>query len=85
MATDLTALTAAIALSVRATAQKAIDLSTPEDALAKSKTINLAFGTGAAKANQIWSDRRTLGASASETIDLVGALSNAFGGTVSLA
>jgi len=85
MATDLTALTAAINLSLRAVAQKAINLSTPEEALTKSKTHNLAFGTGAAKANQIWSDRRTLGASADETLDLVGALTNAFGATVSLA
>lgn len=47
-----------------------LDLTTPVDAL--SKTIANAFtsGTGANKANLVWSDRRSLAAAASETIDL---------------
>lgn len=39
-------------------------------------------GTGADQASQQWYDQRTLGASATENIDLAGALTNAFGTTI---
>lgn len=45
-------------------------------------TINLANGTGANAANQVWSDTRTLAASGSENLDLAGALTDAFGATI---
>jgi hypothetical protein len=83
MATDLTGLVASLLVSTRVVAQKALDLSTPESSISKSKTHSLTFGTGAAKADMVWSDRRALGASANETLDLVGSLTNAFGVTVS--
>lgn len=42
-------------------------------------------GTGDAQADLVWSDRRTLAGSADETIDLAGALTDAFGASVSFA
>jgi hypothetical protein len=85
MATDLTNLVVGLDVSLAVVSQKALDLSTPQESLSFSKAFALVFGTGALAANQQFSDRRTLNASANETLDLVGALTNGFGGTISLA
>ncbi|HUT10071.1 MAG TPA: hypothetical protein VMY35_17350 [Phycisphaerae bacterium] len=87
MATDLTALDLAVAVSVAGSTQKGLDLSTPQDNLNLSKALAFAFGTGAGKGNQAWHDRRLLAASAAEgaLMDLAGVLKNAYGETVNFA
>lgn len=85
MATDLTALDLAIALSIAGSTQKGLDLSTPQDAINLSKSIAFAFGTGAGKGDQVFHDRRILAGGASEDLDLAGVLTNAYGATVTFA
>ncbi|MFC8583294.1 hypothetical protein ACFUGD_01775 [Streptomyces sp. NPDC057217] len=50
-----------------------------------SRSVSLADGTGAGKADRVWTATRTLAASASEDLDLAGVLTDAFGATVSFA
>jgi len=64
------------------TATKTLDLSSVVDSDSKQIRESLDFGTGAGKANQVWHDRRTLAASASEDLDLAGGLTNSVGETV---
>jgi hypothetical protein len=45
-------------------------------------SANLANGTGASQASQVYQDNGSLGASASTNIDLAGSLTNAFGATI---
>lgn len=59
-----------------------LDFGIPEASLAKNYTIALASGTGAGQADRIWTDTRTLGASANEDLDLAGVLTDAFGATL---
>jgi len=47
--------------------------------------IQLASGTGAAQADLCWFDERTVDASSNDDIDLAGALSDAFGATITAA
>jgi hypothetical protein len=44
--------------------------------------MNFTNGTGAGQADIVWSDTRTLAASATEDLDLAGVLMDAFGATV---
>jgi len=60
----------------------ALDLATAQAALTYAKNIPLTDGTGANQADQVWHDQRTLGASANETLDLSGVLTNALGASV---
>jgi len=85
MATDLTALVTTLRVSIRASAQKALDQSTPEDVRTKLISEATSFGTGALAANQVWGDIRILAADTNEDLDLAGSLTNAFGGTVGFA
>ena len=85
MATDLTGLTAEIEARIKLTAKRAIDMSTPEARLDLAALLAATFGTGAGKANQAWWDRRPLVGGANEELDLAGALTNAFGQTVTFA
>jgi len=82
MATDLTGLQARVSLGVTATPKKEIDLSTPKAPLNLSDVIQFAFGSDADQADQIWWGRRTIGPGATDTLDLAGSLTNAFGGSV---
>ncbi|MFC8267811.1 hypothetical protein ACFUIZ_19070 [Streptomyces cinereoruber] len=50
-----------------------------------SRSVSLVDGTGAGKADRVWTATRTLAASASEDLDLAGTLVDAFGATVSFA
>ncbi|WP_282698228.1 hypothetical protein [Streptomyces sp. CC208A] len=50
-----------------------------------ARSMSLADGTGAGKADRVWSDRRTLAASGSEDLDLADVLLDAFGGAISFA
>lgn len=79
------ALTSNIDLLVRATLTKAAGLSVPVESLNYRKSITLANGTGVNQADLLWHDQRSLAASTSETLDLVGILQNVFGDTFSAA
>jgi hypothetical protein len=69
-------------VTLGATLTSPLDLSTPDDALNQNKSVVLSNGTGAESGDQTWHDRRTLTTGASETLDLYGTLTNAFGATV---
>lgn len=76
-------LTSGVSVALSGTLTSALDLATGSSPLSVRKAANFASGTGVGKADRIWSDRRTLAASASEDLDLVGVLLDAFGGTIS--
>lgn len=60
---------------------KALDLTTPTEAIAINKSQSLTNGTGSGQANQVFTDQRTVSA-ASENLDLAGGLTDAFGDTI---
>lgn len=72
-------LTAQLLIKIAATATKAFDLATADYPLTKDYTQLFASGTGANQATQIFDDTRTLGASATEDLDLAGVLTNSLG------
>jgi len=81
MATDLTDLAGRIYLDVSMTAQKALDLSTPQDTFQYRPSLEYTFGDDpdvAGEADQIFHDQFTIAASSSETINLSTCL-NPFG------
>lgn len=47
--------------------------------------VQLTNGTAAGQADKVWSDRRTLGAGATDNLDLAGSVNALFGGTVTFA
>jgi hypothetical protein len=73
---------ASIKLIVDSTLSSTLDLSGASQPLKYSKTYNFTDGTGDDKAQQMFTDQRTLGASATEDIDMAGTLINAFGTTI---
>jgi len=73
------ALTADIQLSVTGRHTGALDLGTPVLPFALSNPVSLANGTGAGQADRVFTDERTLAASATEDLDLAGVLVDAFG------
>lgn len=79
------ALTTDISLQVIATLTSVLDLATGTVPLNKRTLISLATGTGAAQADKIFHDQRTLAASATEDLDLAGGLTDAFGATLTFA
>jgi len=78
-------LTTRVETTIQAASVKTADLSTPTDSLTYTKRIDLATGTGANQADLIFHDQRTLAASATEDLDLAGALTDSFGATLTLA
>lgn len=79
------ALSTKISLSLVASLTSALDLAEAAVPLTVTETIRLATGTGANQADKIFHDRRTLGASATEDLDLVGSLADALGVTITMA
>jgi hypothetical protein len=74
------ALTTDISLRLLATLSKAADISsTPEATVDFQQRIKLTTGTAAGKADKLFYDSRTLNASATEDLDLVGTLLDQFG------
>ena len=71
-----------IILKILTTLTNGLDLSTTVDPIALDWTANYGSGTGAGQATMVWSDTRTLTASATEDLDLAGALVSAFGATL---
>ncbi len=62
----------------------ALDLSTPRDKNTLTCSDSLGQGTGSAQADLVWHDERTL-TGTSESLDLAGSLTNAWGSTVTFA
>ncbi|MFK0124888.1 hypothetical protein ACIQSP_16425 [Streptomyces nigra] len=74
-----------LAVSGFAELTSALDLGTGRAAQSLSRSMSLANGTGAGKADRVFSDRRTLAASGTEDLDLAGVLLDAFGAQVTFA
>lgn len=69
-----------IEVVLSATLTAALDLASASSPLNIRRALDFANGNGAGQANVIWSDRRTLAASAVDTLDLAGGgLVDAFG------
>lgn len=77
-------LTSSINLAVSATQTLALDLATASFPLTKNYPVNLANGVAASQADRLFTDTRTLAASATENLDLAGVLVDAFGATLTL-
>lgn len=75
-------LTSSVTVDLSALLTSALDLSTGTSPLDISQHYPLSSGTGANQADRVWSDTRTLAASASENLDLAGVLTDAFGATL---
>lgn len=58
------------------------DISAPSQSLDVKELLAYATGSGAGQASIVFADTRTLVASASESLDLAGALVDAFGGSI---
>lgn len=79
------ALTSLLSVAASAEQTSALDLATASVPLAVRKAVSLSSGTGAGEADLLFSDRRTIAASSSEDLDLAGALTDAFGSTLTFA
>lgn len=75
-------LVAQLVSQVNATYSTALDISSVTYPVAEKVTLNYANGTGAGQATTIFTDTRTLAASATENLDLAGTLVDAFGAVV---
>jgi len=73
------ALTSKIRLQVNANQVNAIDLGESRSSRVLDVAVSLASGTGAGQGDLVFVDTRTLAASATEDLDLSGALADAFG------
>ncbi|MCX4575612.1 hypothetical protein OHB41_20950 [Streptomyces sp. NBC_01571] len=76
---------AMLAVSAYGELTNALDMGTGRAPQSLSKSMSLASGTGVGKADRIFSDRRTLAASATEDLDLAGVLLDAFGAAITFA
>ncbi|MFJ8992625.1 hypothetical protein ACIRQH_19790 [Streptomyces sp. NPDC102279] len=76
---------AMLALSASGELTQALDFGTGSAKQILSKSMALASGTGAGKADRMFSDRRTLAASGTEDLDLAGVLLDAFGTAITFA
>ncbi|MEU8760648.1 hypothetical protein [Streptomyces sp. NPDC048659] len=72
-------LLSALSVAVNANLSSALDLTTAAAPLAARSSTAWSSGTGVGQADRVFSDRRTLNASASEDLDLAGVLLDAFG------
>ncbi|QNJ57615.1 hypothetical protein SEA_KEANU_9 [Streptomyces phage Keanu] len=75
------ALKSALAISASATLTGTTDLASISSPLSFNRAVQLVNGTGAGKADRMFADTRTLAASATEDLDLSGALLDALGGS----
>jgi hypothetical protein len=79
------AVTANISVSITGTQTNPLDLGTATLPFSDSLLIALTNGTGASMADKVFTDTRTLAASATEDLDLAGVLTDAFGATITFA
>ncbi len=75
------ALTGSLKVSANFTQTKTADSTSASAAIAHALTLAFTDGNGAGSADRIWTDTRTLSASASEALDFSGALTNIYGDT----
>ena len=75
-------LTGEVKASAQVVLTAANDMGTPTHAFTQAFDLDFTDGTGANQANNVFSDERTLAASATENLDLSGSLKNAFGDTL---
>src|SRR5262245_53791564 len=75
-------LASTLAISAQTQLVEALDLSSRRNDQNFSKAYTLATGTGAAQADMIFHDRRTIGPSATDSLDLAGVLTGPFGNTL---
>lgn len=61
------------------------DIAAPRQDIAKRASLNLSTGVGANQADLVFTDTRTLAASATENLDLAGVLTDAFGQSLAFA
>jgi len=76
------ALTSTLNFSVSGIHTGVSDLGTPALPFSLSSNFTLANGTGANQADRVFTDTRTLSASATEDLDLAGVLTDAFGAVI---
>lgn len=79
------ALTSTLNFSISGTQTSALDLGTASLPFSLASNFSLTSGTGANQADRVFSDTRTLGASATEDLDLAGVLTDAFGAVITFA
>ncbi|MCO1575026.1 hypothetical protein M8C13_04535 [Crossiella sp. SN42] len=79
------ALDSRISLAVAANLTGTGDLATPAAPLSYRKDIPLLNGTGLGQANRVFSDTRTVVASGTDSLDLAGPLTDAFGAALTFA
>lgn len=72
-------LSATIKASIDGLHTNVLDLATAAFPLRLAQTLALTDGTGASQIDRVFSDTRTLSASANEDLDLSGSLTNAYG------
>jgi len=75
-------LTTTLKVQIQADQKGSNDLGTPGFPLNNTKTTQLASGTGSNQADLLFTDQRTLAASATEDLDLAGSLTDALGATL---
>lgn len=73
--------TARALIDVTGTLYGTADLGIPRFDFSGRRLLDFLPGSGAAQANIVWSDTRTLGAAANEDLDLAGSLAGHLGGT----
>ncbi|MHA4776069.1 hypothetical protein L1085_016355 [Streptomyces sp. MSC1_001] len=78
-------LTSSLSVAASATLSSALDLATASAPVTVRAATTWQSGTGAGKADRVFSDRRTLAASATEDLDLAGVLLDAFGAAITFA
>lgn len=78
-------LTTRVGVTLDATQYAARDLGTARFPVKYAKALQLATGTGANQADQLWSDTRTIAASGTDPLDLAGSLVDALGTTLTFA
>lgn len=78
-------LTSSLSVAVGGTLTSALDLTTAAAPVTVRAATTWQSGTGAGKADRMFSDRRTLNASATEDLDLAGVLLDAFGAAITWA
>lgn len=78
-------LSSSLKVGFRGTYTSALDLGTVSYPFDVSAAITLDNGTGANQADKVWSDTRTVTTGATDSIDVAGSLTDAFGATFTLA
>lgn len=78
-------LKSSIKLIASATQTSSLDLGSAQFNPSLSAALSYADGTGAEQADRIFTDTRTLAASATENLDLAGSLTDVFGATITFA